>query len=236
MSNTKIKKTAKQEIIIGYKGFGVDFKCLDFQYKVGSKYHEDEASLCHSGFHFVTNPFDIFNYYPPATSRFGVIKALGVSSETSDDSKRVCTNIEIVREINLQELIDAGVDFITTNITKTNTNTGYQSAATNTGDQSAATNTGDQSAATNTGDQSAATNTGVRSAATVEGNDSVAIAIGYDSKAKGALGCAIVVVERGEWNGKTYPLLAIKSAMVDGKTIKANTFYKLVNKKFVEVE
>ncbi|MEF2965082.1 hypothetical protein V3851_04495 [Paenibacillus sp. M1] len=116
------------------------------------------------------------------------------------------------------------------------TNTGYRSAATNTGDQSAATNTGDQSAATNTGYQSAATNTGYRSAAAVSGKDSVAIATGYDSKAKGSLGCAIVVLERGEWDGDTYPLLAIKAAMVDGEIIKADTFYKLQNGEFVEAE
>ena len=114
------------------------------------------------------------------------------------------------------------------------TNTGNQSAATNTGDQSAATNTGYRSAATNTGYQSAATNTGDRSAATVEGKESIAIVTGYDSKAKGAIGCWIVVTERGEWNGATYPILCVKTAKVDGDTIKENTFYKVVNGEFVE--
>ena len=97
-------------------------------------------------------------------------------------------------------------------------------------------NTGDRSAATNTGYQSAATNTGDRSAACVEGKDSVAIATGYESKAKGALGCAIVVVERGDWNGETYPLKAICSAIVDGVNIKADTWYTVKNGQFVEVE
>ena len=116
------------------------------------------------------------------------------------------------------------------------TNTGYNSAATNTGDQSAATNTGYKSAATNTGDQSAATNTGDYSAAEVSGKDSVAIATGYDSKARGARGCAIVVAERGEWDGKKYPLLAICAAIVDGETIKENTWYTAKNGKLVEVK
>ena len=116
------------------------------------------------------------------------------------------------------------------------TNTGDYSAATNTGDYSAATNTGDRSAATNTGFQSAATNTGFQSAATVEGRDSVAIATGYESKAKASLGSAIVVVERGKWNGETYPIINIKAAIVDGKKIKADTFYTLKKGKFVEVK
>ena len=125
------------------------------------------------------------------------------------------------------------------------TNTGDQSAATNTGDYSAATNTGDQSAATNTGDRSAATNTGNRSAATntgdysaaiVEGKDSIAIVTGYDSKAKGALGCWIVLTEHGGWNGNGYPIKEVKAFKVDGEIVKADTFYKLINGKAVEVE
>ena len=116
------------------------------------------------------------------------------------------------------------------------TNTGDWSAATNTGDWSAATNTGYRSAATNTGDGSAATNTGDWSAAIVEGKDSVAISIGYQSKAKASLGSAIVVVERGKWNGNTYPLKAICSAIVDGEKIKADTFYTVKDGVLVEAE
>ena len=116
------------------------------------------------------------------------------------------------------------------------TNTGYCSAATNTGDYSAATNTGDRSAATNTGDYSAATNTGNRSAASVEGKESIAIVTGKDSKAKGSLGCWIILTERGEWDGDTYPILDVKSFKVDGEAIKADTWYKLIDGKAVEVE
>ena len=116
------------------------------------------------------------------------------------------------------------------------TNTGDQSAATNTGDYSAATNTGDYSAATNTGYQSAATNTGYYSAATVEGKDSIAIVTGYDSKAKGALGCWIVLTERVGWNGNGYPIKEVKAFLVDGEIVKADTFYKLIDGEAVEVE
>jgi hypothetical protein len=116
------------------------------------------------------------------------------------------------------------------------TNTGDRSAATNTGYQSAATNTGDRSAATNTGDQSAATNTGDQSAAIVDGKDSIAIVTGKDSKAKGVLGCWIVLTERGNWDGETYPILSVQAFKVDGKSIKEDTFYKLVDGKPKEVE
>jgi hypothetical protein len=115
------------------------------------------------------------------------------------------------------------------------TNTGDYSAATNTGDYSAATNTGYQSAATNTGYQSAATNTGYYSAAIVEGKESIALATGIKSKAKGKIGCFIVLTEWKKINFE-YHLVDVKSAKVDGKNIKEDTFYMLKDGKFVEVD
>ena len=115
------------------------------------------------------------------------------------------------------------------------TNTGNWSAATNTGNQSAATNTGDWSAATNTGNWSAATNTGDWSAATVAGKQSVAISLGIDGKAKGALGCWIVLAEWKETD-TGWERVDVQSKLVDGDEIKEDTFYMLIDGKFAEVE
>ena len=112
------------------------------------------------------------------------------------------------------------------------TNTGDRSAATNTGYQSAATNTGNRSAATNTGDRSAATNTGNWSAATVGGAESIAVVTGYGSKAKGAVGCWLVLTERDE----KMHILGVQAVCVDGETIKADTFYMLKNGAIIEVD
>ena len=116
------------------------------------------------------------------------------------------------------------------------TNTGYQSAATNTGERSAATNTGDRSAATNTGERSAATNTGDQSAAIVNGKESIAIVTGYKSKAKGCIGSWLVLTERDDWDGETYPIKEVKAVKVDGCNIKKDTFYMLINGKVEKVE
>ena len=59
---------------------------------------------------------------------------------------------------------------------------------------------------------------------------------GYEGRAKGALGCAIVVAERGDWNSGTYPLIGIKAAIVDGETIKPDVWYTLKGGEFVEVK
>ena len=125
------------------------------------------------------------------------------------------------------------------------TNTGLRSAATNTGNYSAATNTGFRSAATNTGDYSASTNTGLRSAATntgnysaasVSGNESFAIATGQLSKVKGALGCWIAGAEWAEDDKGNWHPVDFKAVRVDGKEIKADTWYRLEEGKFIEVE
>ena len=115
-------------------------------------------------------------------------------------------------------------------------NSGIGSAAVNSGIQSAAVNSGIGSAAVNSGTRSAAVNSGTGSAAEVSNGDSVAIVTGYNSKAKAGLGSAIVIAERGDWNGKTYPLINIKAAIVDGEKIKADTWYTLKNGEFVEYD
>ena len=68
------------------------------------------------------------------------------------------------------------------------------------------------------------------------GKDSVALAAGKDGKVMGAIGCAIFAVERGEWNGYTYPIISTAAAIVDGEKIKADTWYTVKNGVFVEWE
>ena len=81
-----------------------------------------------------------------------------------------------------------------------------------------------------------ATNTGNCSAAKVEGKESIAIVTGIDSKACGALGCWLVLTERGGWDGETSFIKEVKAVRVDGKTIKPNTWYKLKDGQIIETE
>ena len=188
-----------------------------------------------------------------------------VDDKREDDTKVCGKKITIGAELNFADLAKAHVEYVKEHLDgeKNENATGYRSAATNTGNCSAATNTGNCSAATNTGNCSAATNTGYRSvatntgyrsaatntgycsaatntgncsAATNTGKNSVAVAWGRESKAKAAKGSYIVLTEYGEWNGEEYPLLHAKMRKVDGKTIKADTFYRLKDGKFVEVQ
>ena len=221
-----------------YKGFDKNLKCRNFQYEVGKEYEEKEAEVCKKGFHACENPLEVFNYYPPCDgNRYCEVEQSGELSKHDNDSKVASTKIKIGVELGLKGLIQAGVSFILDRVSWKDdaaTSSGDRSAAVNSGDRSAAVNSGYQSAAVNSGDQSAAVNSGDQSAAEVANIGSVAIVTGYQSKAKAGLGSAIVVAERGDWNGQTYPLLNIKAAIVDGEKIKADTWYTLKNGEFVE--
>ena len=241
---------------MNYKGMDKDMKCRGFQYEIGKEYETDGAEVCEKGFHACEYPLDVFNYYPPAGSRFFEVEQSGEISKANDDTKVASSKIKIGAELSIAGLVKAAIEYTKEHCTQEEgghatgcrgaaSATGYQGAASATGDWGAASATGDwgaasatgyRGAASATGDQGAASATGYRGAASATGKSSVALATGIEGKVMGALGCAICAVERGEWDGETYPIISIQSAIVDGKKIKANTWYMVKGGKFVEVE
>ena len=62
------------------------------------------------------------------------------------------------------------------------------------------------------------------------------MAIGYDSKAKGALGCWIILGEQKQDDNCDWHLVDVQCFKVDGEKIKADTFYKLKDGQPIEAE
>ena len=112
---------------------------------------------------------------------------------------------------------------------------GDRGAASATGFRGAASATGDSGAASATGDSGAASAMGDRGSASATGKDSIALAGGKDCRAMGALGCWLVLVERGEWDGEKHPIVEIKTIKVDGKEILPNHWYSLRNGAIIDV-
>jgi hypothetical protein len=69
----------------------------------------------------------------------------------------------------------------------------------------------------------------------MEGENSIGAAIGSDSIIKGKKGCWITLAEY-TWQGDKHVCICVKSTQIDGETIKEDTWYKLENGEFVEVE
>jgi hypothetical protein len=65
------------------------------------------------------------------------------------------------------------------------------------------------------------------------GKDSIIVAE-TESRLSGDVGSILLLTKR-EYKDSRYQIVDWKAEMVDGKKIKANTFYKLENGKFIEV-
>ena len=241
---------------MNYKGMDKDMKCRGFQYEVGKEYETDKAVACKCGFHACEYPLDVFNYYPPSGSRFFEVEQSGNISKNSDDSKVASTKIKIGAELTIAGLVKAAVEYTRERCTQDEgetatgargaaSATGYQGAASATGARGAASATGYQGAASATGYQGAASAAGARGAASATGDygaasaagkSSIAVASGVEGRAMGALDCAICLVERGEWDGETYPIISVKAAIVDGKKIKPGVWYTLKGGEFIECD
>ena len=195
-----------------YKGFDKDLKCRDFQYEIGKTYKEPTADLCEKGFHACEYPLDVFEYYAPGNmSRYCEVDLDDVSDKKSNkNSKRCGKKIAVKAEIGIAGLVKAAVKYTMEKAIPENSKHA----------------TGTQGAASATGDQGAASATGT---------ESVAAALGIDSKAKGALGCWIMIAEwesdeKFNWHRKD-----VQCFKVDGENIKSDTWYKLKNGELVEV-
>ena len=231
----------------GYKGFDKNWKCRDMQYEVGKTYEEAEARLCNKGLHFCENPFDVFSYYSPENqSRYAVVEAENVTDEKDSDTKRVAKKLTIKTELNLIGIVKAGMEYIKEHINvekikekafdeSTAATSGDESTAATSGDRSTAATSGDRSTAATSGYRSTAATSGDRSTAIVEGEDSVAIALGARSKAKGALGCWLILAEWEENDDGMYRK-DVKCFKVDGEIIKADMFYMLEDGEAVLVD
>ena len=240
-----------------YKGTDKDMKCHGgFQYELGKMYTDDGAIRCGGrGFHSCKAPLDVFRYFAPNKSRYFACLVGGTVDEDTADSKIASSELELKAEIGIPGLVKAHIEYVKAHTTTEHTDhkqatagdygaatAGDRGAAT-AGDRGAAT-AGDSGAATagaygaaTAGDRGAAT-AGDRGAATSRGSVTVGVngtglVRGNGVKIRGGLGAILVIAEEEE---NSYDLAHWKAVVVDGKTVKADTWYKLMNGELVEAE
>ena len=201
--------------IITYKGFDKDFKCRGFQYEVGNTYEtDDDIACCNRGFHACESPMEVFDYYDMLTSRFAEVEQSGKIDKEAASTKTCSSRIKIKAELKLADIINLGVEWLKeiTSPSKIEAN-----------------NT------SNDGDYAQIGSSGYYAQIGSSGQDSVIMCAGHDSKAKAAIGSWITLAEWKRIEDVWKPI-CVKTEQVDGKRIKADTYYKLIDGEFKEVE
>jgi hypothetical protein len=118
---------------------------------------------------------------------------------------------------------------------------GNYSGASTSGDYSGASTSGYKSGASTSGDYSGASTSGNCSGASTSGDYSkvdvgvgaVGLAVGMGVRGKGKIGSWLVLTEASQTDYITY-VKDVQVVKVDGEKIKADTWYKLVDGKFIE--
>lgn len=102
----------KNEPVIGYKAFTEDLQCRGYQFAIGKEYHhKGPIQLCVKGFHFCLSVDKVFDFAPyelnPQTTRVCSVLAWGNVQEDTRSGKYVASNIRIIRELSIQQILSA---------------------------------------------------------------------------------------------------------------------------------
>ena len=233
---------ANENKIIAYKGFDKDFKCRDFQYEVGKTYEMNgNIKCCDHGFHACESPMEIFDHYDMLTSRFAEVEQSG-EIDKEDNSTKICSSrIKIKAELKLADIINLGVEWLKeitapSKIKANNSsNDGDYAQIGSSGDYAKIGSSGYSAKIGSSGDSAKIGSSGDYAQIDSSGQNSVVMCAGCESKAKAAIGSWITLAE---WKGigDIWKPICVKTERVDGKRIKADTYYKLIDGKFEEVE
>lgn len=237
-----------EDKIIAYKGMDSKMQCRRMQYEVGKEFSVDgEIKCCGNGLHACERPLDVLGYYPPGTGSryFRVTQSGDLARERGGDSKVAFRKMRVDAEIGIPGLAKAHIEYVTAHTAMEHTDpkratVGDWGAAT-AGNCGAATagnwgvaTAGDSGAATAgcsgaaiAGDRGAATSRGRASV----GENGIASVRCSNPTAKGCLGAVLVLIEESL---DSYNIAHWKAVEVDGKTVKADTWYRLVDGKLVE--
>ena len=246
--------------IIAYKGFDKDFKCRDFQYAVGKTYEMDgDVKCCSRGFHACESPMEVFDHYDMLSSRFAEVEQSGKMDKEADSTKTCSSRIKIKAELKLADIINLGVEWLKefTMPSKIETNnscnkdysakigssgnsakigsSGNYAKIGSSGYSAQIGSSGDSAKIGSSGDYAQIGSSGDYAKIGSSGKDSVIMCAGYNSKAKAAIGSWITLAEWKRIEDVWKPI-CVKTEQVDGKRIKADTYYRLIDGKFDEVE
>lgn len=229
--------------IKSYKGFDKNLRCRGFQYKIGGIYEMDgKIKMCNRGFHACESPFDVFDYYTMIDSRFCEVEQDGNISKEDRGTKICSSKIKIKAELKLADMINLGVEWlkeitspekIKTSI-KDNSSGNYAKIGSS-GDEAQIGSSGYGAQIGSSGNGAKISSSGYGAKIDNTGEDCVIMCAGINSVAKASKGSWITLSEWSYSDKKQrYIPVCVKTEFVDGKKIKADTYYSLKGGVFVE--
>ena len=244
-----------------YKGFDKNLKCRDFQYEIGKEYEMDgEIKVCNRGFHACESPFDVFDHYTMIDSRFCEVEQDGNISKEDRGTKICSSKIKIKAELKLADMINLGVEWlkeitspekIKTSIKDNSSGYGAKIGSSGYGAQIGSSGNGAQIGSSGNDAQIGSSGYGAQigssgngakigssgNGAKIDstGEGCVIMCAGINSVAKASKGSWITLSEWSYSDKKQrYIPVCVKTEFVDGKKIKADTYYSLKGGVFVE--
>lgn len=197
-----------EDKIIAYKGMDSKMQCSGMQYEVGKEFSVDgEIKCCSNGLHACERPLAVLGYYAPGTGSryFRVTQSGDLARELGGDSKVASRKMRVDAEIGIPGLVKAHIEYVKAHTTTEHTDPKRATA-------------GNSGAATSRGSASVGTN-------------GIACARGCAPMARGGIGAVLVLVEEPS---SSYNIAHWKAVEVDGKTVKADTWYRLKNGELME--
>lgn len=216
-----------KKVITSYKAFDKNMQFRGFQYEVGKEYEMDgEIKCCNRGFHACKSPIEVWNYYDMLNSRYAEVEQSG-KIEKEENSTKVCSShIKIKAELKLADIINIGVEWLK-DITSPS-KVKADGVLNDNGDR--------RKQIGSSGDYAKIGSSGNYAQIDSTGEDSVIMCASNSSRAKAKVGSWITLAEWkwGDEKKRDVPVY-VKTEYVDGENIKADTWYQLKNRKFVEV-
>ena len=209
-----------------------------------AKHTRKTGTACVGGVtHYCVNPFDVLDHYPLVRedgkfSDFTTVEA--IDEPVTDDNRKFATStIKIGVKLGFAGFVKACIDFVyektIKNMPSDKVGTGYSAQIGSSGDYAKIGSSGYSAKIGSSGDYAQIGSSGSDAKIDISGNDSVGAAVGIGSVIKGAVGNWITLAEWVYDNDKQrYIPVCVKSAQIDGKIIKADTWYKLSGGEFVE--
>lgn len=195
-----------------------------FQYEIGKEYKEDEANLCHCGFHACENPLDVLSYYNNIDDKFCEVELDKIDPNRNKDSKICGKKIKIGIEIGFLGLFKAGIEWIKNKTIFTKEDFKKLPSGHN-----AKIGSSDYNAKIGSSSDDAKISS--------SGNDCVIMCAGINSSAKAKIGSWITLAEwKYSEEKQKYILFSVVTKQVDGIEIKEDVYYTLQDGKFKESE